>query len=116
MIRLLENPGIIISNTDVLNLFADAGANVNLNSKAASIPEELIHNALGNCQSPEKLILDSAMIASFKHFSKGIQFREDPRGIDLFREVGTSGDFISHEHTFKWFKDEVHYPSQVIDR
>ena len=72
--------------------------------------------AYENCQSPEKLILDSEMIASIKHFSKGIQFRENPLASDLIKEVGTTGDFISHEHTLKWFKDEAHYPSSVIDR
>jgi len=72
--------------------------------------------AYENCQSPEKLILDSEIISSIKHFSNGIQFRDDPLALDLIREVGIGGDFISHEHTFKWFKDEGHYPSPVIDR
>jgi trimethylamine--corrinoid protein Co-methyltransferase len=72
--------------------------------------------AYENCQSPEKLILDAEMISSIKHFSKGIQFRDDPLALDIIREVGSAGDFISHEHTFKWFKEEVHYPSSVIDR
>ncbi len=72
--------------------------------------------AYENSQSPEKLILDSEMIASIKHFSQGIQFRENPLAVDLIREVGHKGDFISSEHTFKWFKEENHYPSLVIDR
>jgi len=72
--------------------------------------------AYENCQSPEKLILDSEMIASIKHFSTGIQYRDDPLAINLIRETGTTGDFISHKHTLKWFKEEVHYPSPVIDR
>ena len=72
--------------------------------------------AYENCQSLEKLIIDAEMIASIKHFSNGIQFRDDPLALDLIREVGTGADFISHEHTLKWFKNEVHYPSPVIDR
>lgn len=72
--------------------------------------------AYENCQSPEKLILDADMIASIKHFTKGIQFRDTPLALDLIQEAGRNGDFISHEHTFKWFKEEVHYPSPVIDR
>jgi len=84
-------------------------AGVNMISGAGMLAYE-------NCQSPEKLILDSEMIASIKHFSTGIQFRENPLAINLIREIGTTGDFISHEHTLKWFKEEVHYPSPVIDR
>lgn len=72
--------------------------------------------AYENCQSPEKLILDAEMISSIKHYAKGIQFREDPLAVDLLREIGTGGDFLSHNHTFKWFKDEMFYPSPVIDR
>ena len=63
--------------------------------------------AYENCQSPEKLILDAEMIASIKHFSKGIQFRDDPLALDIIREVGSAGDFISHEHTFKDRKSVV---------
>lgn len=84
-------------------------AGVNMISGAGMLAYE-------NCQSPEKLILDAEMIASIKHFSKGIQFRDDPLALDLIREVGNEGDFISHEHTLKWFKKEVHYPTPVIDR
>ncbi len=84
-------------------------AGVNMISGAGMLAYE-------NCQSPEKLILDAEMIAAFKHFSKGIQFRDDPLSLGIIRDVGTAGDFISHEHTFKWFKEEFHYPSAVIDR
>jgi len=72
--------------------------------------------AYENCQSPEKLILDAEMIASIKHFTRGIQFRDDPLALDLIKEAGATGDFLSLEHTFNWFKEEVHYPSPVIDR
>jgi len=84
-------------------------AGVNLISGAGML-------AFENCQSPEKLILDAEIIASIKHFSRGILFRDDPLALDLIRETGTRGDFISHDHTLKWFKEEVHYPSSVIDR
>jgi len=84
-------------------------AGVNMISGAGMLAYE-------NCQSPEKLILDAEMIASIKHFSNGILFRDDPLALDLIREVGTGADFISHEHTLNWFKKEVHYPSPVIDR
>ena len=84
-------------------------AGVNMISGAGMLAYE-------NCQSPEKLILDAEMISSINHFSNGIQFRDDPLALNLIREVGTGADFISHEHTLKWFKKEVHYPSPVIDR
>jgi trimethylamine--corrinoid protein Co-methyltransferase len=72
--------------------------------------------AFENCQSPEKLVLDSEMIAATKHFLNGIQIREDPIALDLIREVGHHSDFLTHPHTLKWFKEEFHFPSEVIDR
>ncbi len=84
-------------------------AGVNMISGAGMLAYE-------NCQSPEKLILDAEIIGAIKHFSKGIQFRDEPLAKDLIREVGFKSDFISHEHTLRWFKEEAHYPSEVIDR
>lgn len=72
--------------------------------------------AFENCQSPEKLVLDAEIISQVKHFARGIEIREEPLGLDLIRAVGHQGDFISQEHTYRWFKEEVHYPSQLIDR
>jgi trimethylamine--corrinoid protein Co-methyltransferase len=84
-------------------------AGVNMISGAGMLAYE-------NCQSPEKLILDAELIGSIKHFSKGIQFRDVPLAESLIREVGFESDFISHEHTLRWFKQEAHYPTEVIDR
>jgi trimethylamine--corrinoid protein Co-methyltransferase len=84
-------------------------AGVNMISGAGMLAYE-------NCQSPEKLILDAELIGAIKHFSRGIQFREDPLALEVVREVGFSSDFISHEHTLNWFKKEGHYPSAVFDR
>ena len=72
--------------------------------------------AFENCQSPEKLVLDAEMIAMTKHLLKGIQIKDDPIAVDLIREVGHGSDFLTHPHTYKWFKEEFYYPSGVIDR
>ena len=84
-------------------------AGVNMISGAGMLAYE-------NCQSLEKLILDAEIIGAITHFSKGIQFRDDPLAKDLIREVGFKSDFISQEHTLRWFKEEAHYPSEVVDR
>jgi trimethylamine--corrinoid protein Co-methyltransferase len=72
--------------------------------------------AFENCQSPEKLVLDAEMIAMTKHFLNGIQIRDEPIAADLIREVGHNSDFLTNPHTLRWFKEEFHYPSSVIDR
>jgi trimethylamine--corrinoid protein Co-methyltransferase len=72
--------------------------------------------AYENCQSLEKLVLDAETIALIQQFSQGIHFRDEPLAAALIQEVGHSGNFISHDHTYQWFKDEVYYPSAVLDR
>ncbi len=72
--------------------------------------------AYENCQSPEKLVLDAELIGQIRHFTRGVAFREEPLGLGLIREIGHQGEFIASEHTLRWFKEENHYPSPLIDR
>jgi trimethylamine--corrinoid protein Co-methyltransferase len=32
------------------------------------------------------------------------------------QELGHKGNFLSHPHTKKWFREELYIPSEVIDR
>jgi len=72
--------------------------------------------AFENCQSFEKLVIDADIIGMAKHLSRGIQIRDNPIALDLIREVGHPSEFIIHDHTHRWFKDEFYYPSPIIDR
>jgi trimethylamine--corrinoid protein Co-methyltransferase len=72
--------------------------------------------AFENCQSPEKLVLDAEIIRQARHVTRGIQLREASPGLELIRAVSHLGEFISSEHTYRWFKEELHDPSPVIDR
>jgi trimethylamine--corrinoid protein Co-methyltransferase len=68
------------------------------------------------CQSFEKLVLDAEMIGLARRVIAGIQVREDPIAVSLMRKVGHHGDYLSQPHTHKWFRKELHIPSEVIDR
>ncbi len=72
--------------------------------------------AFENCQSFEKLVIDAEIISMAKHLIQGIQIREDPIALNLIREVGHKSDFISHDHTNRWFREELCFLSPVIDR
>lgn len=69
-----------------------------------------------NCQSLEKLVLDAEIASMTKRLLRGIDFREQPVGVDVLAEAAVSGRFLVSEHTRRFFRDEVHYPSPVIDR
>lgn len=69
-----------------------------------------------SCQSLEKLVLDSEIIANVRRFLRGIDTQADPLALSIIREVGHQGNFLSTKHTLSHFQEEVHLPSAVIDR
>ena len=71
-----------------------------------------------SCQNLEKVVLDSEVCLIAKRLIEGIRFRGETAGIDALREVvGTSGaSFITSEHTRRYFREEMYYPSSVVDR
>lgn len=72
--------------------------------------------AFENCQSLEKLVIDAEIIGMAKRLIQGIQIRETPIARDLIAEVGHDSRFITHDHTFQWFREELHTTSDLIDR
>jgi trimethylamine--corrinoid protein Co-methyltransferase len=68
------------------------------------------------CQSIEKLVIDAEIIGICKHFTHGIEKRETPMGLNIIREIGHKGDFLTSRHTRDWFSRELYLPSKLIDR
>lgn len=66
--------------------------------------------------SLEKLVIDHEICGMSKRLVKGINFTEETVACDLICELGPGGDYLSSDHTFRWFKEESFYPSQVIER
>jgi trimethylamine--corrinoid protein Co-methyltransferase len=69
-----------------------------------------------NCQSLEKLVFDAECITLARYLSNGITFKEEPLAHELIKSVGHHGNFLSHDHTLNWFREENYFPSQIIDR
>jgi trimethylamine--corrinoid protein Co-methyltransferase len=71
-----------------------------------------------SCQSLEKLVLDGEVCRMAKRLIEGVRERPANDGIDVLREViGKGGaSFITSEHTRRHFREEVYYPSAVVDR
>jgi trimethylamine--corrinoid protein Co-methyltransferase len=67
-------------------------------------------------QSFEKLIIDAEIIQMLRHLLRGIVKTERPIATGLFRDPEYAGDFMSLQHTLRWMRKELHYPSAVIDR
>jgi trimethylamine--corrinoid protein Co-methyltransferase len=69
-----------------------------------------------SCFSLEKLVIDAEIVGMARRLVGGVAERETPLAVDLIREVGHAGGFLSHPHTRRWFRQELFIPSAVVDR
>lgn len=74
----------------------------------------MLHYA--NCQSPEKLVADNEVFTSARRLAEGIRFRDREAVFELISDCVHGGSFLGSEHTSRFFRQEVQYPSGVIDR
>jgi len=69
-----------------------------------------------SCLSYEKLVIDTEILGMAKRLVAGIDGRQTPIALDIMQELGHKGNYLSHPHTKKWFREEFYIPSEVIDR
>jgi trimethylamine--corrinoid protein Co-methyltransferase len=69
-----------------------------------------------SCFSLEKLVIDAEIVGMAKRLVAGITERETPLGLDIIRQVGHAGNFLTTRHTRRWFREELFIPSAAIDR
>jgi trimethylamine--corrinoid protein Co-methyltransferase len=69
-----------------------------------------------SCLSYEKLVIDAEILGMAKRLVAGIDGRQTPIALDIVQELGHKADYLSHPHTMKWFREEIYFPSEVIDR
>jgi len=68
-----------------------------------------------SCQSLEKLIIDNEICSMAYRLIRGISLREMPLIQDLFENFTQDTEFLTKDHTRKWYQKEHTYPL-VIDR
>jgi trimethylamine--corrinoid protein Co-methyltransferase len=69
-----------------------------------------------SCLSYEKLVVDAEILGMAQRMIAGIDGRQTPIALDVIQELGHDGNYLSHPHTKKWFREELYIPSDVIDR
>ncbi|KLU70953.1 MAG: hypothetical protein RHS_3252 [Robinsoniella sp. RHS] len=60
--------------------------------------------------SLEQLALDNEWINYYNYITKGFEVSEDSIGLDVIREVGIRGNFLSEEHTLDWMHESYLQP------
>ena len=68
-----------------------------------------------SCQSFEKLVIDNEICSMAYRLIRGISLRELPLIQDLFENFTQDTEFLTKDHTRKWYQKEHTYPL-VIDR
>lgn len=60
--------------------------------------------------SYEKFIIDSEICGMCKRIKLGEQITAEKLAVDVIKEVGPGGEFLTNMHTFKHFKQELYAP------
>lgn len=68
----------------------------------------------GLAASPEAMVLANELIAMNRVFAHGVRFDDEALALDVIHEVGPGGQFLSHNHTMRHWR-ELWLPT-LIDR
>jgi len=69
-----------------------------------------------SCQSLEKLVLDDEICGMVARLRRGIEPRDDFPSRPLFEELLREGHLLIAAHTRKHLKEQIRFPSAVIER
>ncbi len=69
-----------------------------------------------SCFSLEKLVFDNDLCGMALRAARGIQRREGELAGDLYGDLSLGDLFLTSETTLRWFREELYFPSRVIDR
>jgi len=61
-----------------------------------------------------QLVLDCEFARMIKHTLQGVPVNDETLAIDPIKEIGPGGDYLMHDHTFKWMKSQSQ--PELIDR
>jgi len=59
----------------------------------------------GLANSPELMVLANELIAMNRVFAQGVPFDDESLAIDVVDEVGPGGQFLSHDHTMRHWRE-----------
>lgn len=52
-------------------------------------------------------VLDNEMLTMVRHFLRGFKIDAEHLALDVIREIGFKGDFLSHDHTLDHYREEL---------
>ncbi len=108
-----------ISDSKVLDVQCGYETTVN-NLLVGLSGADFIHDAAGLMEfalvvSKEKLVIDNEILGMVRRSVKGIEVNDDTLAVDLIKDVGPGGNFVSCRHTRRYMRKE-HYPARLTNR
>ena len=91
---------------------AEAMLNIVLNGLAGmTLSQSLGTLAFGLYGSQEMVVICDELVHMAKAVLGGVKVDDDTLGLDVIREVGHGGSFLGTEHTTRYFRKELFFPS-----
>jgi len=87
----------------MMGLFANALCGLTLTQCLGTL-------ASGLYGSPEMLLICDEIVHMIKRYLAGITVTEETLAVDVIKEVGSSGNYLTHDHTAGWFRKELFFP------
>lgn len=64
-----------------------------------------------NTASYEQLIIDNEIVGYVKRIMRGVEVNDETLAYDVIEEIGPQGNFLVHEHTLEYYRDEFYRPT-----
>jgi len=103
------------AGTDSKSCDAQAGIETMMGSLISVLAGvNLIHSvgtmAGGSYGSMEMAIICNEVIGIIRRIVDGATVNTETLAVDVIKEIGPGGNFLSHPHTLKWFRKELYMP------
>jgi trimethylamine--corrinoid protein Co-methyltransferase len=86
--------------TGILNLFsALSGSDVVIECTSASLENTA-------ASVPEQAIISNEICSFINRILRGIEVNPDTLAVDVIREIGPGGEYLTHNHTMEYFRSE----------
>jgi trimethylamine--corrinoid protein Co-methyltransferase len=100
---------------------SEAALNMLMNAQAGmTMSQSLGTLSWGMYGSQEMTVICDQIVDMVRRVMDGITINDDTLAVDVIREVGHGGDYLSHEHTVQHFRNEMLFPRlfarQTIDQ
>lgn len=61
----------------------------------------------------EQIVLSDEIIGYARRIERGVEINEETLGLDVIKEVGPGGEFLTHDHTSENFRDALWFPTLI---